>query len=227
MWVRPIQTGFGDLLHDRPTQAEELTGASPGMRQALAELERAGRQDRPVLIIGEPGTGKRVAAREIHLHSQRGKTGPFVVVHCASVPEPLLEGVLFGGHAEHGAGRIAEASGGTLVLEEISQLTPRLQDRLLKAMESGLLDSARGERIPFNVRLIATCRRPLVEPVARAEFSEALYELLRSVEIDLPPLRERRDDIPFLVEKLRPRLNDHLFLGIQRIDDEAMQLLMA
>ncbi|MBI5058266.1 sigma 54-interacting transcriptional regulator [candidate division KSB1 bacterium] len=225
MWIRPVQRGFKDVAHGDAVLADELAGTSAAMRDVLADVKRAAQGATAVLISGEAGTGKRFAAREIHLSSHRS-TGPFVVVHCGSVPEPLLEGVLFGDHSEHeGPGRLVAAVGGTLLIADIPQLPPRLQERLCRMLVSGYADGRLGTRVPLDVQVIATSRRPLIESVARGEFSEELYERLRKMEINLPPLRERREDIPFLAERLRPRLNSRLSLGVQRIDEEAMQML--
>jgi two-component system response regulator AtoC len=117
------------------------------------------------------------------------------------------------------------AAGGTLLLIDINLLTPRLQERLLAVLESGMIEIAGTKPVAFDARVIATVRRNLIESVARGEFSEALYLRLRTNEIVMPPLRDRRQDIPAIAERMRHRIKDRLQLSVKQIDDEAMRLL--
>jgi transcriptional regulator with GAF, ATPase, and Fis domain len=183
----------------------ELLGAGPSMREVYRRIEKVAPTDVTVLIQGETGTGKELVAREIHRRSPRAE-GPFVAVNCAAIPEGLLESELFGhvkgaftGAVAARAGRFQAASGGTLFLDEIGEMPPSLQVKLLRAIQERVVQrvgDSRGE--PVDIRVLAATNRNLEDEVRTGRFREDLYYRLHVVTIDLPPLRERGDDITVL-----------------------------
>jgi DNA-binding NtrC family response regulator len=160
-----------------------------------------------VLIQGESGTGKEILARHLHVHSDRA-AGPFVAVNCAALPEGLLESELFG--HEKGAftgalgrklGKFELANNGTLLMDEISEMHPHLQAKLLRVLQENEIDRVGGRHpIPINVRLMATTNQDILELIQKNEFREDLFYRLQVISFTLPPLRDRRDDIPLLAE---------------------------
>ena len=185
------------------------TGDSPAMREVLAAAEDVAVAATTVLILGESGTGKEILARHIHRCSPRAAL-PWVAVNCAALPAALLEGELFGhergaftGANERRIGRIEQADAGTLLLDEISELPLPLQAKLLRVLQEREVDRIGGTRpIPVDVRVIATSNRSLLEMVERKEFRADLYYRLNVFPIQLPPLRDRRQDIPALADEL-------------------------
>jgi two-component system, NtrC family, response regulator GlrR len=184
-----------------------LLGRSPAMRRVFERIRVVGPTDAPVLLTGEPGTGKRAAARAVHEHSRRA-SGPFVVVDCAALPPTLLESELYGhargafpGASRAHAGAFEAAAGGTLVLDELDALPLEQQARLLAVLEGHKLQplgSAEVRRV--DVRLVATTHRDLRRAINRETFRADLYFRLAVAGIHLPPLRERPEDIPLYIE---------------------------
>ncbi len=191
----------------------ELVGRSAAMRSAFAALERAAGSDATVLVFGETGTGKEGVAHAIHAESAR-RDGPFVVVDCGSIPETLIESELFG--HERGAftgaqarriGAFEAASGGTVVLDEIGELPIELQPRLLRVLETRTVRRLGSqERVPLDVRVVAATHRDLRREVSEGRFRADLYYRLAVLAIEVPPLRERPDDLPLLVDVIASRL---------------------
>jgi two-component system response regulator HydG len=186
-----------------------LVATSPAMRQLFEAAERVADASTPVLLVGETGTGKTALARAIHATSARASRA-FVAVNCAALPEPLLESELFGhvkgaftGATTARAGLFAEADGGTLLLDEIGEMSPGLQAKLLQVLESGVVRAvgASKER-RIDVRVIAATHRDLRERARAGAFREDLLYRLDVVTIEIPALRHRREDIPLLVERL-------------------------
>jgi two-component system response regulator HydG len=184
-----------------------LIGESAAMQRVLGVIRRVARTDAPVLITGETGTGKGAVARALHGESARAR-GPFVQVNCAALPEPLLESELFGhvrgaftGAISDRAGLFAEADRGTLLLDEIGEMSPALQAKLLHVLESGKIRpvGSSTERV-VDVRVLAATHRDLRQRIAEGAFREDLLYRLDIVGIELPSLRARRADIPRLVE---------------------------
>ncbi len=187
-----------DLMH-------ALVGDSPAMQGTYQFLERVAPCDSTVLIYGESGTGKELAARALHRKSRRSNK-PFVAINCAAIPEGLLESELFG--HERGAftgavgqkkGRLESANGGVVFLDEVGELAPALQVKLLRVLQEREFERVGGiAAIPLNVRLIAATNKDLGKAVKGGAFREDLYYRLNVVSLKMPPLRERREDIPTL-----------------------------
>jgi len=187
--------------------------------------------DVTVLIEGESGTGKEIAARLIHTHSQR-RDKPFISVNCAAFAEQLLEAELFGhvkgaftGATAHKPGRFQLADGGTLFLDEIGDLSPKGQGDLLRVLEDGAFRMVGGsELIRVNVRIIAATNKKLPLAVAEGKFREDLFYRLNVVPIVMPPLRERADDIPLLIERFFDRFAAKHKRGRKRMSPAALQV---
>ena len=198
-----------------------IVGSSVPMASLLATLDRVAGRDATVLISGESGTGKELLARRVHARSRRS-AGSFVAVSCAALPSELLESELFG--HERGAftgatrareGRFRRASGGTLFLDEIGELPLPLQGKLLRVLQEHVVDVVgRDEPVAVDVRMVAATNRDLRARVAEGEFREDLYYRLAVVELQVPPLRERREDIPALVAHFVQRASQDRPLGI-------------
>jgi two-component system response regulator FlrC len=180
----------------------EPVAVDPGSCRLIALARRVAATDCTVLITGESGTGKEVLARFIHRQSPRGAR-PFVAVNCAAIPESMLEGVLFGyergaftgAHTAH-AGKFEQAQGGTLLLDEISEMPPGLQAKLLRVLQEREVDRIGGRvPVPLDVRVLATSNRRLAEDVRTGRFREDLYYRLAVFPLLIAPLRERRADI--------------------------------
>jgi DNA-binding NtrC family response regulator len=188
-------------------QFDEIVGSSPPMRQVLQLISQAGSTDSPVLLTGESGTGKELAAREIHRLSAR-HNGPFVPVDCGGLGTPLLEDDLFGhikgafpGAQEAKIGRFELASGGTVFFDGVEQVGLPLQPRILRVVQDGEVTRIGDSRpIRINVRTIASTSVNLAQAVSQGAFRTDLFYRLSVVPIHLPPLRERKEDIPALVE---------------------------
>ena len=185
----------------------DLVGGSASMKRLYRRVEKLASTDATVLLTGESGTGKELAARALHALSRRS-AGPFVAINCAAVPEGLIESELFG--AEKGAytgadrsrpGKFEAAAGGTLFLDEIGELPLVMQPKLLRVLQEGQVVRLGGSReITTDIRLIAATNRDLAAEVAEGRFREDLYYRLNVVPLEMPPLRDRREDIPLLVE---------------------------
>jgi len=205
-----------------------IIAASSLMLEVLAVARRSAAGEAKVLITGESGVGKDLIAREIHLNSRRA-AGPFVAVNCAGLTETLLESELFG-HAKGsftGAyrdkpGKLQLADRGTLFLDEVGEMSLRMQALLLRFLETGEIQSvgAHNATTMVNVRVVAATNRNLGERVSAGEFREDLLYRLRVIHIHVPPLRERREDVPLLVDYLLKRAGRPL-----QISDDAMQVL--
>ena len=175
------------------------------MRRVMALVKRVAISDVPLLILGETGTGKEVLARQTHVLSGR-RNGPFVSINCAAIPDQLLESELFGhekgaftGAMARRIGRFEEANGGTLLLDEIGEMELRLQAKLLRALQERQVDRVGSARpVDIDIRIIATTNRDLEKEVKAGRFREDLFYRLNVINVVLPPLRERKGDIPVL-----------------------------
>jgi transcriptional regulator with PAS, ATPase and Fis domain len=205
-----------------------VIAGSAAMIEVLALSRRSAAGDAKVLITGESGVGKDVIARHIHVHSKRAR-GPFVAVNCAGLTETLLESELFGhvkgsftGAYRDKRGKLQLAHGGTLFLDEVGEMSLRMQALLLRFLETGEIQSvgSHEQSAHVDVRVIAATNRSLPDRVAAGEFREDLLYRLRVIHIHVPPLRERRDDIPPLVQHLLKRADQP-----KQVSEDAMQLL--
>jgi two-component system, NtrC family, response regulator AtoC len=223
-----LQRDVSRAVGDRP-----IVAASPPMIELLELLERAAEYKATVLLTGESGTGKEVLARAIHAQSGR-RHQSFVAVNCGAIPEALLESELFG-HARGaftGADRarrglFVEADGGTLFLDEIGELPPALQVKLLRVLQEEEVRPI-GEAKPrtVDVRVIAATSRDLEREVATGRFREDLFYRLDVFRVRVPPLRERREDVPLLVDHFIHRFRDTLGRPVRTIADDALDRLL-
>jgi PAS domain S-box-containing protein len=210
----------------------EIIGNSQPLKRVLRQAEQVAPLNTTVLILGETGTGKELLARAIHLLSPRQKH-PLVKVNCAALPAPLIESELFGhqkgaftGADTHRLGRFALANGGTIFLDEVGELPLDLQTKLLRVLEEGEFELVGSSRtVTVDVRVIAATNRNLSEAVAGGTFRSDLYYRLNTFPIIMPPLRERRDDIPPLVTHLVNQLSTKLGKNIETIPQSAMRVL--
>jgi two-component system response regulator AtoC len=192
-----------------------LLGKSPGMREVFNRLARVATSSCNVLITGETGTGKELVAQAIH-YTDRSRQGPLIAVNCAALPEPLLESELFGhekgaftGADRQKKGRFEQAKDGTLLLDEIGELPLGMQAKLLRVLQDGTFERVGGsEVIQADCRIIASTNLNLAEAVACGRFREDLYYRLNVVTIEMPPLRERPEDIPLLINHFLERLQE-------------------
>jgi transcriptional regulator with PAS, ATPase and Fis domain len=212
------------------------------MIELQSEVGRIAASEAKVLIAGESGSGKELVAREIHALSRRNQR-PFVPVNCAGLPETLLESELFGhvrgsftGAYRDKLGKLEMADGGTLFLDEVGDMTLRMQGLLLRFLETGELQKVGADRVHARVdlRVIAATHRDLRELIARQQFREDLYYRLNVIHVVVPPLRERRDDIPLIVDhvlqRLARRASEHNGGGhhvVTSIAPDAMAALLA
>ncbi len=210
----------------------ELVGAEGGLRAVAEVALKISTAPVTVLITGESGTGKEVLARCIHAWSAR-RDASFVAVNCAAIPENLLESELFGhergaftGAVRRRRGLFEQADGGSLLLDEIGEMPLALQVKLLRVLEEGRIRRVGGDRdIPVDVRILAATARDLPENVARGRFREDLYYRLNVVRLVMPPLRERREDIPLLADHFLGKSADRLGRSRPRLAPEAMRVL--
>ena len=217
----------------RLQQRTGIIGESPAIQEVLVKIEQMAPVSSTVLVEGESGTGKELVARAIHDLSPR-RERPFITVNCAALPETLLESELFGhekgaftGAAERRLGRFELADGGTIFLDEVGEMPPPTQVKLLRVLEDRTFFRVGGTQpIKVDVRVVAATNRPLKEAVALGEFRDDLYYRLNVLSIYLPPLRERKSDIPLLVRRFIAEFakqHDRRFHGIT---PEALQILV-
>ena len=204
---RDLKKQIGQLRDTR------LIGDSPAMRRVVELIEQVGPSEANVLILGESGTGKELVAQLLHEHSLR-REGALVKVNCAALPETLLESELFGyvrgaftGATQDKPGRFQLAAGGTLFLDEIGELPMTLQAKILRALQERIVEPLGGVTpVSVDVRFIAATNRDLPAMIDEGKFREDLYYRLNVLEIHIPPLRERTEDIPLLTDHLLAKL---------------------
>jgi two-component system response regulator AtoC len=217
------------------TDAEpELVGQSASIRQVFKAIGRAAATEEPVLIVGESGTGKELVASALHRHSKRGG-GSFVRVNCGALPEGLIESELFG--HERGAftgadrqkpGRFERANGGTIFLDEVGELPASAQAKLLRVLQQREFERVGGtEILKADARVVSATHRDLPEEVAAGRFREDLFYRLNVVRIAIPPLRERREDIPPLAEQVLRRLERKYGWSGLALSPEVLALILA
>jgi transcriptional regulator with GAF, ATPase, and Fis domain len=212
----------------------ELIGSSQQMTSLQNQVRRVAASDAKVLITGESGVGKELVAHALHTHGPRAGQR-FVPVNCAGLPETLLESELFGhvkgsftGAFRDQAGKLEMAHLGSVFLDELGEMTPRMQSMLLRFLETGELQKVGGDQMgtKVDVRVIAATNRDLQAMVRQGTFREDLYYRIRVIHLHVPPLRERRQDIPGLVEHFLAQFTDGTSLITRGIAPDAMELLM-
>ena len=218
---------------ERAYRFENIVSKNPAMLSIFDSIRRIADYRTTVLITGESGTGKELVARAVHFNGRR-KDGPFVAVNCGAIPEPLLESELFGhvrgaftdAHAEKD-GLIQEADGGTLFLDEIGELPVSLQVKLLRVLQDGVIRKVGGTKsVEVDLRVIAATVRDLEEEIRRGRFREDLFYRLNVFPIHLPPLRDRPEDVPALVDHFVFRFNAKLGISLHGASRDALSLLM-
>jgi two-component system nitrogen regulation response regulator GlnG len=225
--LRDVERLRGELLE----QHDFLAGSAPAMQEVFKTIGRVAATDATVLIQGETGTGKELVAKTIHLHS--GRTGSFLAINCSAIPAELLESELFGyergaftGAVERRAGKFELAAGGTLFLDEIGDLPTPLQGKLLRVLQEREFTRLGGRSaLTTDVRIIAATNRDLEVAMRRGAFREDLYFRLNVVRISLPPLRERKTDIPSLVDFFLGKMSRRLGMRVTGVSPEARSLL--
>ncbi|MDO8419904.1 MAG: sigma 54-interacting transcriptional regulator, partial [Rubrivivax sp.] len=221
-----------EVAEAAPVQAPEMLGQAGAMQDVFRAIGRLSQSQVTVMITGESGTGKELVARALHKHSPRGQ-GPFIAINTAAIPKDLLESELFG--HERGAftgaqttrrGRFEQADGGTLFLDEIGDMPFDLQTRLLRVLSDGQFYRVGGHQpLKTNVRVIAATHQNLEERVRQGGFREDLYHRLNVIRLRLPPLRERREDIPMLTRFFLQKSARELGVEAKRITDSALARL--
>jgi DNA-binding NtrC family response regulator len=216
------------------SQRGALIGNSEGMQRVRAVIDKVAETDATVLVRGESGTGKELVAREVHERNSARSKGPFVAVNCAALPSELIESELFGhekgaftGAAAKRQGKFEQADGGTLFLDEIGDMSANVQAKLLRALEERRIERLGGnESIPVDVRIVSATHRPLEQEIANGNFRADLFYRLRVVTIDIPPLRERREDIPLLAETFTRLAAERYGLPLRQVGQSALRRLM-
>ena len=216
---------------EEPIDLSEIVGSSPAILAICKTIGAVAAHSAPVLISGESGTGKEVVARAIHHHSGRG--GPFLPVNCSALAEGLLESELFGheegsftGAVRRKEGRFELAAGGTLFLDELSEMPVSLQSKLLRVLQEGTYERVGGtSTLRSDARIVAATNRDLGLLVGEGDFREDLYYRMNVVGIDIPPLRERMQDLHVLTEFLLSRINARQQTAVTRITDAAWRKL--
>ena len=233
--VRRLARG-ADFLAVAPARAvnlDDIVGTSPAMQQLFKDVGRVAASRTTVLIQGESGTGKELVARVIHSYSAGNK--PFIAINCSAIVDTLLESELFGhekgaftGAVSAKPGKFELAEDGSIFLDEIGELSQNLQAKLLRVLQERELERVGGvKRIAVRARILAATNRDLAREVEGGRFREDLYQRLKVVTLSIPPLRERREDIPLLVEHLLVKINQRLHKNLRRVPRETLEKLMA
>jgi Nif-specific regulatory protein len=223
-----------EQMRRRLGQESQMIGSSPGLRQIFGQIERVAASKATVLIRGESGAGKELVARAIHESSGR-RTAPFVCMNCAALSETLLESELFGhekgaftGATERKAGKFEAAHKGTLFLDEIGEMSPAIQAKFLRVLEGHPFERVGGSaRVQVDVRVVAATNRHLEEAVAAGDFRRDLYFRLKVVEIIVPPLRKRPEDIETLADHFLKRFAAESARRLQGFTPEAIAAMQA
>ncbi|HEX3280381.1 MAG TPA: sigma-54 dependent transcriptional regulator [Pyrinomonadaceae bacterium] len=216
------------------SQRGALIGNSEGMQRVRSMIEKVAETDATVLVRGESGTGKELVARELHEKNSARSVGAFVAVNCAALPSELIESELFGhekgaftGAAARRQGKFEQANGGTLFLDEIGDMSSNVQAKLLRALEERRIERlGSNDSIPVDVRIVSATHRPLEQEIEKGNFRADLFYRLRVVTIDIPPLRDRREDIPLLAEQFTRTAAERYSLPLRQIAQSALRRLV-
>lgn len=227
------ETGRSHAAWHEGFRPENIVGTGPAMQRLYALVERLMNMETTVLVHGETGTGKELVARALHFNSVR-KDGPFVPVHCAAIPDELLESELFGhekgsftGAIQRRIGMFEAAVGGTLFLDEIGEMPMSTQTKLLRAIQEREIRRVGGQdTIPINVRLVCATNRNLEDEVKKGAFREDLFFRINVVPVLLPSLRERREDIPQLIAHFSARFSREVKREVPQFTPAALESLM-
>jgi DNA-binding NtrC family response regulator len=220
------------LSRDNEETGQELLGQSASMNELRQLVRKVARTQATVLIQGESGTGKELVARALYRESPRANA-PFIKLNCAAIPENLIESEFFGhekgaftGALNKREGRFELAHGGTILLDEISEISPTVQAKLLRVLQERELERVGGNRtIKVDVRVIATTNRNLEQSVEKKEFRQDLFFRLNVVPIQVPPLRQRREDVAYLAEEFMRRFGRKHGVHVRGFSDEALKVL--
>jgi transcriptional regulator with GAF, ATPase, and Fis domain len=226
------EAGFPRQEAHRTLGFDEIVGTSPALAKVLRQVEQVAAADSPVLILGETGTGKDLAARAIHDHSRR-RSRPLVAVNCAALPDALIESELFGyekgaftGAVARSIGRFEAAHGGTILLDEVGEMPHAAQAKLLRVLEGGTFERlGSAKTIRVDVRVIAATNRDLDKAVRDGRFRADLYYRLNVFPLAMPPLRERVEDVPLLVWHFINAKQGLLGRSIEHVPDRLMRAL--
>jgi DNA-binding NtrC family response regulator len=230
---RALQTQPNAQPSAAAVDEDMLVGEAPAMQQVFRAIGRLTRSHMTALVTGESGTGKELVARALHRHSPRARQ-PFIALNTAAIPAELLESELFGhergsftGAERRKKGRFEVADGGTLFLDEVGDVSPAMQAKLLRVLQSGSFERVGGtETLHVDVRIVAATNKRLEGEVQAGRFRADLYYRLNVVRIELPPLRERPEDIPLLATYFLEKMSTMSNPPVTRIDSEAMQALL-
>jgi transcriptional regulator with PAS, ATPase and Fis domain len=211
---------------------ENIVGHSRALRQVLETVEKVADSDATVLVRGESGSGKELIARSIHFNSRRADR-MFVTVNCGAIPEELLESELFGhvrgaftNAVAHREGRFQVADGGTIFLDEIGDMSPNLQVKLLRVLQDRTFEPVGSSKtVKVNVRVVAATHQDLEQAIRERRFREDLFYRLNVIPIEVPPLRERREDIPLLAQHFLDQINQEKGKRIDGLHPDALQAL--
>ncbi len=225
---------IGAVLEAIAEESHSIVSRDPAMAATLALADQIAPSEASVLITGESGTGKELMARYLHRKSKRAN-GPFISVNCAAIPENLLESELFGhekgaftGAVARRIGKFEEANGGTLLLDEISEMDLRLQAKLLRAIQERVIDRVGGNQpVKVNIRILATSNRDMLSEAKAGRFREDLYFRLNVVSLNLPPLRERPQDVALLAGHFAKKYSEANGLPERTVGAQAMALLQS
>ena len=231
--VRRLSKGsdYLSVESSRGFKMDDIVGTSPAMQQLFKDVGRVAASRATVLIQGESGTGKELIARVIHSYSAPQK--PFIAINCSAIVDTLLESELFGhekgaftGALQAKPGKFELAEDGSIFLDEIGELSQNLQAKLLRVLQEREVERVGGvRRIPIRARILAATNRNLEEEVRAGRFREDLYQRFKVVTLSLPPLRERPEDIPLLVEHLVVKINQRLHKNLRRVPRETIEKL--
>lgn len=217
---------------ERYIHFDEIIGKSRPIKNVVKKINEIAKIEVPVLVYGESGTGKELVARAIHKASDR-KNEAFIAINTGAIPKDLISSELFGhvkgaftGAIDHKKGKFEEANGGTLFLDEISSMSSQVQISLLRVLENHKIDRVGGAReIDVDVRIVAATNENMEDSIAEGKFREDLYYRLNVYSIELPPLRERIEDIPLICNYFLEKFNTEYNKEVEEIDDEAMDIL--